>query len=80
MILVNQRDKNLNTLEIHTYQLSCLRVENFDITVSCTYKPISHALLENMSCCSHIWQMPGKYVICKRVICTQSNNGLKRYM
>ena len=34
-------------------------------------------LLESMSSCSHIWQTPRKYVICKRVICTQSNNGLK---
>ena len=33
----------------------------------------SSDFLESMSCCSQIWQTPGK----KRVICTQSNNGLK---
>ena len=35
-------------------RVSCLWVENFDLTLPRAYRPISQALLENMSCCSHI--------------------------
>ena len=77
------RKLNSNRLSLYTCQLSRLGCKSHaceaktSISRSLAYRPISHALLESMSSCSHIWQTPWKYVICKRVICTQNNNGLK---
>ena len=46
-----------------------------------SYGLISHASLENMGCCNHIWRLLTNVWkicnICKRVICTQTNNRLK---
>ena len=60
--------------------VSRLWIENFDLTLTHAYGPISHTSLEK-GCCSHIsdncWRTSGKYAMCNRVICTKTNNRLK---
>ena len=47
---------------VYTCQLSCLRVENFDLTPAHACRPISHAWLKNVSCCRLAWHNFQKYV------------------
>ena len=42
--------------------VSCLRVENFDLTPAHACGPISHAWLKNVSCCHLAWYNFQKYV------------------
>ena len=37
--------------------VSPLWIENLDLMVTHAYRPISHALLKNLGCCSHVWQL-----------------------
>ena len=46
----------------YTCQLSCLRVENFDLKPAHACGPISHAWLKNVSCCRLAWHNFQKYV------------------
>ena len=42
--------------------VSCLRVENFDLTPACACGPISHAWFKNVSYCRLAWHNFQKYV------------------
>ena len=49
-------------LYLYTCQLSCLQVENFNLTPAHACGPISHAWLKNVSCCRLTWHNFQKFV------------------